>query len=291
MRYDQEWTIFCSWLGARRERRAKIPKEKSSDKVTYGILSDTHIPFQDQEAVADATDWLRSRGASRLVVAGDILDCYCLSRFVTYDKLPIQEEFIEARKVLDFWSRSFSSIWLLEGNHESRERKYLASHVPPELYDWFYREGILTRLSTDMPNVSIVRRSVAEHSLHWIAQIGRDAIAGHPEKFSSIPLRPVDNFRRWITEWHDVVSICQPRLVLCGHTHQAGIYAGHEFVVETGCLCRPQGYALEPRLYSKPQRHAATVFTQVGGRTDLNSLRQYYPGANRESRPKPPDIG
>lgn len=290
MQYDQEWQAFCAWLGIKRQRKAKIPKESTGESITYCVISDPHIPFHDRDAMAEAIEWAKGNKASRLIVAGDSLDCYSLSRFVQYERIPIQEEFITARTVFDYWSRTFTSIWVCEGNHEARERKHLAGQLTPDLYQWFYSGSILERLTADMPNVSLVRRTICGHTLYWIAQIGQDAVVGHPEKFSSIPMRPVENFARWLTAWHDVIKITQPRLILSGHTHQAGIIAGHEVIVETGCLCQTQGYTLEPRLYSKPQRHAATIFTQVNGRTDLNSLRQYYPGVNDEVKPLAPDI-
>lgn len=290
MIYDQEWQAFCAFIGSNRKRTTKTPKEKSGERTIYGVVSDLHVPFSDPVALVEAVDWIKAQGASRLVCAGDFLDCYSLSRFTQYEHRPIQEEFIEGRKILDYWSRVFASVWICEGNHEARERKHLAGQLTPELYQWFCQGSILERLATDMPNVNVIRRTIEGQTMHWICQVGKDAIVGHPEKFSVIPLRPADNFRKWLAEWHEVLRICQPRLVLSGHTHQAGIVAGHEIVVETGCLCRVQGYVLEPRLYSKPQRHAATVFEQVNGVTDLNSIRQYYPGIHDKPKPIAPDV-
>lgn len=290
IQYDQEWKIFADWLGVRRQRTVRTPKDKTSGCITYGVVSDLHVPWHDLDSVYEASEWLQSQKATRLIVGGDYLDLFALSRFLQFQSRPILEEFIEGRKILDYWARMFASIWICEGNHESREKKYLAARLPPDLLEWFYHGGVLERLCGDMPNVHLVKRTIAGSTLHWIAQIGKDAIIGHPEKFSTIPMRPSDNFRLWLQNWHDVIRICRPRLVMSGHTHQAGIVAGHEVVVETGCLCLTQGYSLEPRIYSKPQRHAATIFTQIDGVTDLNSLKQFYPRIDERPKPLPPDV-
>jgi hypothetical protein len=72
---------------------------------------------------------------------------------------------------------------------------------------------------------------------------------------------------------------CNPiHLRITGHTHQAGVACvGQIMIVENGCLCKIQGYSLEPRLYDKPQRLACTMFEQSNGVTDVNSVRQFYP--------------
>jgi hypothetical protein len=110
-----------------------------------------------------------------------------------------------------------------------------------------------------------------------LTQVG-DAVIGHPEKQSKLPLRPVEWFAEWLQNWHEDIGFERPRLVISGHTHMAGCtFVGRTMVVESGCLCLIQSYALEPRLYLKPQKLAATIFDQVNLITDHNSVRQYYP--------------
>ncbi len=276
--YDSAWVKFCEFIGTRRRREASVVSEPSSSRVRYGVISDLHVPFHDEAAVVESIEHLRSNGVTRLIIAGDLCDCYSLSRFSQYESISIRSEFIATRVLLDYFARSFAKVTIMEGNHEARERKYLAGKLPPDLLDWFLDASILKRLTTDMPNVEIVTRTVANTPMAWIAQVGRDCIVGHPEVSSRVPLKPVDTFRQWLNEWHETIGVDRPRLIIIGHTHQAGMaWVGQTQLVENGCLCLSQGYALQPNLYPKPQRLACTIFEQVNGVTDANGVRQFYP--------------
>ena len=276
--YDAAWLKFCEFIGTRRRREAQAVPEPLTSRTRYGAVSDLHVPFHDEGAVMEAIEHLRSQGVTRLVVGGDFLDCYSLSRFTQYESIPIRSEFVAARVLLDYFSRTFSKVTVIEGNHEAREKKYLAAKLPPDLLDWFLDASIMQRLSRDMPNVEIVTRTVANTSVAWLAQMGRDCIVGHPEVSSRVLLKPVDTFRQWLNEWHETIGLARPRLVIIGHTHQAGMaWAGQTLLVENGCLCLNQGYALQPNLYPKPQRLACTMFDQIDGVTDPNSVHQFFP--------------
>lgn len=275
--YDSEWRDFCNFVGIIKKREVKSPSRLLGPRITYGVISDLHIPFHNKEAIVMAVEWLIRRGAKILYVGGDILDCYSLSRFNQYKSIPIQQEFQEARKILDYLSRSFVTVRLLEGNHEARVMKYLSSRLDPSMLNFIMQKGILARCSEDMPNIQIESQTVHGTKMGWLTQVG-DAVIGHPEKQSKLPLRPVEWFAEWLQNWHEDIGFERPRLVIAGHTHMAGYtFVGRTMVVESGCLCLIQSYALEPRLYLKPQKLTATIFDQVNLITDHNSVRQYYP--------------
>ncbi|MEK7383157.1 MAG: hypothetical protein AAB262_07705, partial [Elusimicrobiota bacterium] len=94
------------------------------------ILPDTHIPFHDKRVV---DRWLKHAAQLRpdgVDIIGDLLDCYCLSRF---DKNPerkdsLQDELDQAHEFL----REVRSvvgpkcdIRYTEGNHEQRLKRVL----------------------------------------------------------------------------------------------------------------------------------------------------------------------
>lgn len=100
------------------------------------VLSDLHIPFQNDKAIAAVFRFLKQNPVDTVVLNGDILDMYDVSRF---DKDPnrinsLQEElnlaakfFGKLRKILPN-----AEIVYVKGNHSARLEKYLMKH--PELF-------------------------------------------------------------------------------------------------------------------------------------------------------------
>jgi len=279
LRYDTEWQRFCAWLGIEKERIAAQVAAPLGSKVVHGVISDLHIPFHDPDSLVEAVEWMVAQGATILHVGGDVADHYNLSRFSQYESVDIQYESIECRKVLDYLSRNFTKVEVIAGNHEAREQKYLATKLPPDLLQWFLNKSFLERITEDMDNVHVMKHSVGDIKLYWISPIGKDVILTHAETSSKLVLKAVDNVRAWINNWHEAIGLDRPRIIMQAHVHAAGIAPiGPQIICETGCICKIQGYALEPRLYGKPQVQVATVFTQVDGVTDINSIQQRYLG-------------
>lgn len=273
--YDTLWKDF---MGIRKERKAKVPKGPTGKQVNYGIMGDMHIPFHNEEAVLQSVDWLKKHKTDILYLPGDVADCYSVSRFTQYDSVPIQEEFREARKIIDMLSREFREVRILSGNHEDREAKYLASKLPPEIFQWVYTKSFMQRLTDDMENVHMMSFKIHDTKVTWLTEIG-DCSISHPEKNLKIPLRAAQFYKEYIDNWHTTFNMSRPRVVFCAHTHDAGIkpIGPSMIMVETGCLCKIPAYSLTPKMYPKPQVLACTRFTQYDGKTDLNSVRQFYP--------------
>jgi len=276
--YDTEWKRFAEWIGIRAERRPKyvpLPKDKH---ILHGVISDSHSPFHDLDCISEAVDWMFKEGVQVLHLVGDVNDHYGLSRFLQYEPVPIQHEAIETRKILDLFSRSFAEVYVMSGNHEARELKYLAARLPPDLVQWYAGKGFIARLTEDMPNVHIVSRTVEGTVMKWVAPVGKDLVLAHAESASKIPMRAADNVRHWLDSWHETIGVeNRPRVIMQAHTHSAGVTpVGKQIIVELGCTCKIQGYALQPNLYPKPQVQAATVFEQREQVTLLNSIRQRY---------------
>jgi len=275
--YDKEWEAFAGWIGMSYQRRAPVPARPKQGPIVHGVLSDLHVPFHSMEAIVEGVQWFSSQGVQEVWLGGDVADHYSLSRFSQYEHIGIQQEAIEVRKVLDLLSRAFPMVHVISGNHESRERKYLSSRLPADLLNWFLAKSFMERLTEDMENVTMEKRMVEGTALHWITPVGKDAIIAHAESASKIALRPADNVRQWMDNWHEVLDLTRPAVIMQAHTHQSGMArVGRRVILELGCTCKIQAYALEPRLYGKPQTQAATVFHQTDGVTDLNSIQQRY---------------
>lgn len=114
--------------------------EVTSSKT--GIISDMHWPFHDLKQTADgqyrgsyitAIEHLKEIGIGTLIINGDAMDCYQLSR---HEKIEKHRDFAweldVARTMLRHLREFFGSkvrIIYREGNHEERFAKYLASQA------------------------------------------------------------------------------------------------------------------------------------------------------------------
>lgn len=147
-------------LNGKRERRANkdsyrqprqagelraMPKSVAEPWTPYtmpvvgriGVLSDIHVPYHSEIAVAAAVQYLKDVGVAGLLLNGDIADFYSISR---WEKDPSKRDFRgELEAVRDFvaWLRDqFPAIPIVykTGNHEERWQAYLWQHAP-ELSD------------------------------------------------------------------------------------------------------------------------------------------------------------
>lgn len=97
------------------------------------VLADVHIPFHDPDAVALALQHGRDRQANLILLNGDILDHYALSRWETD---PAQRDFPgEVRAGKQFLAglrKSFPKARIVYklGNHEERFERYLRLKAP-----------------------------------------------------------------------------------------------------------------------------------------------------------------
>lgn len=104
-------------------------------KNKFIALGDIHFPYSNPRALEETLDFISNYHPQYIILLGDIVDCYSLSRF---DKDPrrilsLQKEFDLANAFLANLKKISprSKIIYIEGNHEKRLQKYLDSH--PEI--------------------------------------------------------------------------------------------------------------------------------------------------------------
>lgn len=101
--------------------------------ISVGILSDVHIPYHDEAALAAAVAYLKKRKPDVLLLNGDFADFYTISR---YTKNPKKRNFKREVKLLReglSWLRSqfaTSRIVYKMGNHDERWDHWLWNHAP-----------------------------------------------------------------------------------------------------------------------------------------------------------------
>lgn len=192
------------------------------------ILPDIHIPYYDRDATAIALKYGRDRKANFILLNGDLLDCYSISRWETD---PRERDFPgELRTVHDFLHVLKSGfprarIVFKEGNHEERYERYMMVRAPELL-------GI--------PEFSLTNAMhLGQYGVEHVGEmrpirLGKlNILHGHEYKFSiSNPVNPARGF-----------FLRAKTNVLGSHLHQTSQHSDknlEEKVVSaysTGCLC------------------------------------------------------
>lgn len=115
-------------------KRAKniIDIETRIENGTVLVLSDVHIPFQDDKAVAATLNYIRCSSPEVVVLNGDIMDFYMLSRFTKGEGRNPMEEIEMCRKFMGDVRNAApdAEIYYVVGNHENRLEKSILIKAP-----------------------------------------------------------------------------------------------------------------------------------------------------------------
>lgn len=107
-----------------------IKKELMRGRVVVG--SDFHVPFHDDKAVDRFIDYITDTQPEVVVIAGDLLDFYKLSKYVKGPGRNPEDEIVEAKKILASIRDKvpYADIYYTIGNHESRLENYVFTKAP-----------------------------------------------------------------------------------------------------------------------------------------------------------------
>ena len=110
------------------------------------ILSDIHLPYHDTEAVKMALNYGLDKGYKNLLINGDLIDFYQLSR---YEKDPrkrsFKQELESARLFIELVSEWFDNVIYKLGNHDERYEKWMFVKAPELLDCEDFRLDVLLR--------------------------------------------------------------------------------------------------------------------------------------------------
>lgn len=116
--------------GIKQVRKSK----RITQKGKYLVLSDLHVPYHDERAIEAALKAGKDAGCKNLVLNGDFLDFYKLSRWDQNPKARNPDsELKTGAEVLQYLSDSFpkQGIRVFKvGNHEARYHSYLYQRAP-----------------------------------------------------------------------------------------------------------------------------------------------------------------
>lgn len=204
-------------------KRAKNIKDETLilDTGTVVIGSDIHIPFQDNDAVQAFITHIGEYEPEVVVLNGDVLDMFMLSRFTKGEGRNPLEEIEECRNLLSRIKEvapPFCKLYYVIGNHETRLERYVLTKAP-ELASLV--EDVFTIIKaedygfTGCASLTINDKVVIKHGTLLGNKSGLSAIKEMEASYMS---------------------------GASGHTHRLCKYiarkAGRKFFwMETGCLC------------------------------------------------------
>lgn len=190
---------------------------------SYGVISDLHIPYHDLFAIELAIEHFLKNKIKNVILNGDIIDCYQLSR---WDKDPRKRKFSEEIAMLKGFvtelKHDFNIIWKM-GNHSERYEKFLIQKAP-ELFDL---EILAFENIIGIPGIEYIKNK-------RIMKAGRLNIC-HGHEWGESVFSPVNPARGFYMR--------AKASVLAGHYHQTSEHMERDMngkitgVWSTGCLC------------------------------------------------------
>ncbi|NPV12740.1 MAG: hypothetical protein HPY57_13215 [Ignavibacteria bacterium] len=97
------------------------------------VLSDIHIPYHSEQALEIAVNSGKRKKIDTVILNGDIIDCYAVSRWERDpDKRFLRDEIMLTREFIHYLRQKFKSADIIfkYGNHEERYIKYLYKKAP-----------------------------------------------------------------------------------------------------------------------------------------------------------------
>lgn len=229
--------------------------------ISVGILSDVHIPYHDEAALAAAVAYLKKRKPDVLLLNGDFADFYTISR---YTKNPKKRNFKREVKLLReglSWLRSqFASSRIVYklGNHDERWDHWLWNHAPE---------------ISDLPQVRLPSiLGAKKHGIEFVGD-GRPVMAGklavfHGHELSGGPFVPAMPARS--------AFLRTTASVMVGHHHRTSTHTQpnwkHEEIVCWSVACLAD---LNPE-YSRVNAHNhgfADIEVAADGQFSVHNLR------------------
>jgi len=192
------------------------------------ILSDIHIPYHDEAAVAAAIAHGKKKKPDVIILNGDIGDFYGVSRHDKDPRRSLADELDAIRQFLFYLRKQFPSARILYkiGNHEARMEMFLVKNAPVLLGVSDFELPVL--LKFDELNIELVP------SLTLIRLGSLPIYHGHelPQGMSS-PVNPARGIWMRVQE-----------SLICGHWHRTsehtestGLNKKLSSCWSTGCLC------------------------------------------------------
>ena len=139
----------------------KLPDSDEKERLPYILpkannrillLSDLHFPYHSIDAITAALDYGKHIKANTIILNGDVMDFYQMSRFEKDPrKRSIKYEFDTTKQFLRILRQEFpdAGIYWLKGNHDVRYEHWLMAKAPEIFDDPYYSLEERLRLSEE----------------------------------------------------------------------------------------------------------------------------------------------
>lgn len=233
----------------------------TKDKITRVLtICDLHIPFQDNLALEAVNRFVNFWQPDELVIAGDLLDFYVLSRFSKDPKRchesGLQVELDLCKQVLSELRTNMGNkpITLIGGNHEERLTKYLQNKAP---------ELISLRCLTVPYLLGLPELNINYIEPNDTFYLGEEFIVEH----GSLVRQDSSYTAKGQLTLRGISGIS-------GHSHRMGVHrktdmSGNKIWIEGGCLC-----SLFPEYVKFPNWQQAVTVVYLNENRELISIDQ-----------------
>lgn len=268
--YDQniqkQTTSKCA-IATTKQTESNIYTSKKKEQK-YLLLSDLHIPFHIEEAVSILKKY--GRKGYHLILGGDNIDCHGISVFPKSQFIPLLEEIGIFKSILELCSKLYSEVYIISGNHSRRLSTYLRKRISPEVMS-FIQDDMLENIinSLHLKNIKYIPGDM----YNWYIQIDNVLIAHPHGGYKKTQMATCVETFNYFDNRHNKSNI-----FIIGHTHKAGqIVYKNRMLVESGCMCKPQEYALSGDIcFNSPEVNSYVTFTSIDNTVDFNSVKLIY---------------
>ncbi len=206
---------------------------------SLGVISDLHGQFMDVSAVNTAISVLMDRGVKDLLINGDLIDNYYLSKFAKKaGRQKVIDEFNFCKSFLERIRPHFNNVYLKRGNHDEYVDRFFMNY--PGM------EGIVT-LDERLTLTGLKIKEV--HNLQEIRVGDLSIFHGHEKSGMFTPELVAKSFITWYQKYSGKMDV----KVMFSHHHITDNYVmrnidgSFAYGYGVGCLCKRLSYAPYPR--------------------------------------------
>jgi hypothetical protein len=245
------------WTGSNGEQKRRsvpIPLVIKEEEVDYdetwhspyvintkslGVINDLHGQFMDVSAVNTAISVLKDRGVKDLLINGDLIDNYYLSKFAKKaGRQKVIDEMNFAKSFLERIRPMFENVYLKRGNHDEYVDRFFMSY--PGM------EGLVTLDE----RLTLTKLKIKEvHNLQEMKVGDLSIFHGHEKQGFFTPELVAKSFISWYQKFSGKLD-CK---VMFAHHHITDNYVmrnidgSFAYGYGVGCLCKRLSYAPYPR--------------------------------------------
>jgi hypothetical protein len=206
---------------------------------SIGVIGDLHGQFMDASAVNTAVSILKNNGIKDLLINGDLIDNYYLSKFAKKaGRQKVLDEFNFCKAFLERIRPMFDNVYYKRGNHDEYVDRFFMNY--PGM------EGIVTldeRLTLTKLNIKEI------HNLQEIKIGDLSVFHGHEKNGFFTPELVAKSFITWYQKYSGKLDV----KIMFNHHHITDNYVMRNidgtfaYGYGVGCLCKRLSYNPYPR--------------------------------------------